>query len=370
MKNTTYFLNIFSFKNIQKRIFFIYLLIFFSLLSNYACDTTESYKDIPAGKRNYIWSIDSVDYKSISGVIQLESIWGSSPSDVWGANGDAADVRDCFWHFDGIKWARATEGTPITEYTGNKVIYSVWGTAQNNVWAFGRKINQGYVSAFIMHYDGNLWTDVTPTNLASLIAPLYCVYGISENNIWVGGYEYVINYNGNSWTTYKIADSLIVGSISGNGKFIYANAYSPWGKNIQSIYLFSNNEFSLVDQTTDQELKFAGLIWVNSNEINSFINGMVSANLNNDGTINNLGWNRIFTTSTFFTERFVQSSKNVFAVGQWNLVYHFNGIDWSKIDINVVNHTVDPHALFWGVWTNGKEVFISDTQNGVIYHGK
>jgi hypothetical protein len=348
----------------------IFLIVSFGLLA-ISCNTTgPPIEDIPPGKSDYIWSIDSVDYGNLPGTIQLESIWGSSASDVWGANGDAPDVRDCLWHYDGVKWARATEGTPITEFTGNKVVYSVWGTAQNNVWAFGRKINQGTLSAFIMHYNGSQWIDVTPASVASLSAHLYCVYGTAENNIWVGGYEYALHYNGTNWNTYKVADSIIVGSISGNDKFIYANGYSPWGKNIQLIYLFSNNSFYLIDQTTDQELKFAGMLWVNSGKINSFINGMVSTNINSDGTIDKSGWHRIFTTPTFFTERYVQSCKNVFAVGQWNLVYHFNGTDWAKIDINVPNHTVDPYAIFWGAWTDGNEVFISDTENGIIYHGR
>jgi len=42
----------------------------------------------------------------------------------------------------------------------------------------------------------------------------------------------------------------------------------------------------------------------------------------------------------------------------------------AKININVSTHTVDPYALFWGIWTDGNEVFISDTQSGIIYHGK
>ncbi len=110
-----------------------------------SCNTTEPpiVDNIPAGKRDYVWSIDSVDYGNLPSLIQLESIWGSSPTDVWGVNGDASDVRDCLWHYDGVKWSRATEGTPITAGNGNKVVYSVWGTAQNNVWAFGRKINFG-----------------------------------------------------------------------------------------------------------------------------------------------------------------------------------------------------------------------------------
>ena len=125
----------------MKAFFFVCLFIIVNFIF-IACDTTEPTIDnTPPGKRDYIWSIDSVDYGSLPSTIQLESIWGSSASDIWGANGDAADVRDCLWHYNGLRWTRATEGTPITEFTGNKVVYSVWGTSQNNVWAFGRKIN-------------------------------------------------------------------------------------------------------------------------------------------------------------------------------------------------------------------------------------
>jgi len=32
------------------------------------------------------------------------------------------------------------------------------------------------------------------------------------------------------------------------------------------------------------------------------------------------------------------------------------------MNINVPNHTVDPYALFWGVWANEYQVFICDTE--------
>ncbi|TAK56744.1 MAG: hypothetical protein EPO24_10710, partial [Bacteroidetes bacterium] len=41
---------------------------------------------IQPGKRDYVWSIDSVDYGNLPSTIQLESIWGSSATDVWGAS--------------------------------------------------------------------------------------------------------------------------------------------------------------------------------------------------------------------------------------------------------------------------------------------
>jgi hypothetical protein len=334
------------------------------------CTTCPPPYNIPPGKREYVWSIDSIDYGSLPSTIQLESIWGSSATDVWGAAGDAPDVRDCLWHYDGTKWTRATEGTPITENTGNKTVYAVWGSAKNNVWAFGRKINQGVLSAFIMHYDGTKWIDATPVDVQAIAGHLYNVYGVSQNNIWVGGYEYALHYDGAEWRTYKVADSVIVGSISGNGGYIYIRTYSPWGKDGSFLYMLSGSAFSMIDFTTSVNPKFGGNLWAHDKELTTFTNGIISTSIGQDGTIDTSGWLRKLSTPTYFGEKIVQSSKNVFAVGQWNLIYHYNGTDWKQIFIEIPDHTVDSFALFWGVWTDGNEVFICDTENGIIYHGR
>lgn len=324
----------------------------------------------PPGKSDYVWSIDSVDYGTRPGTIQLEWIWGSSDTDVWGANGDAPDVRDCLWHYNGVDWSRATDGTPITQYTGNKVVYCVWGSAQNNVWAFGRKINGNTLSAFIMHYNGSQWTDATPANVQALPIVLYDVYGVSNNDIWVGGDDYALHYDGSKWQAYEVADSMIVATITGTGNNIYAHAYSPWGKNLAQIYMYTGNGFKLADETTVSENKFGGLIWATDGELISFTNGIISTTTESDGSIDTSGWHRELTTPTFFSARCVQSSKNVIAVGQWDLAYHYNGTNWERVNIDVPGHPVDPYALFFGVWTDGSQVFICDTQNGIVYHGR
>ena len=292
---------------------------------------------------------------------------------MWGANGDAPDVRDCLWHYDGVKWSRATEGTPITDFTGNKVVYTVWGLAQNNVWAFGRKIYQGVLSAFIIHYNGVQWVDATPPNVAALSAHLYNVYAAAENNIWVGGYEYALYYNGSNWTSYKVADSIIVGSISGNGRYLYLTTYSPWTDDgTRYIYKLTNGAFNVIDQSPDYPFKFGLGLWARQNDLKTFADGVISTKIKENGTIEVNGWKRELATTTSFVlgANCIQTDKNVFTVGVWNLVYHFNGTDWAQININVPNHTVDPFALFWGVWTDGNEVFISDTENGIVYHGR
>jgi|SRR5690606_6907721 len=74
---------------------------------------------------------------------------------------------------------------------------------------------------------------------------------------------------------------------------------------------------------------------------------------------------------TYMVSMWGSSSEDVWICGydanNAKCIYHFNGTDWARIYINVPNHTVDPLALFWGVWADGKEVFIADTENGIIY---
>ena len=64
-----------------------YLLGLINFISLYviavSCNTTEPpiIDNIPAGKRDYVWSIDSIDYGNIPSLIQLEScLLYTSPS--------------------------------------------------------------------------------------------------------------------------------------------------------------------------------------------------------------------------------------------------------------------------------------------------
>ena len=322
------------------------------------------------GKRDYIWSIVSIDYAGRATRLELQSLWGNSASDVWGAAGDAPDVRDCLWHYDGVKWSRATEGTPITELTGNKVVYAVWGTARDNVWAFGRKISQGVLGAFMMHYDGTRWADATPNDIANTSSTLYTVDGISSNDIWVGGYEYALHYDGIQWTTHLVADSMIVGSITGSESHIYLCAYSPWGRNTLVIYRLIGTSFTVVDSTTDNTRKFGPWLLDRDGRMLSFTNGVISTQILQDGGLNSSGWTREFTTATYFGIPYAQSDDCIFATGQRALLYHWNGVDWQQVSIEVPGHYVDPLAWFWGVWADGNQVFVCDVENGMVYHGK
>lgn len=350
------------------------LLVYFIYNSFYGCKEKVSGppNNTPKpGKRDYVWSIDSIDYGGRVTRVELQSMWGSSASDVWGAAGDAPDVRDCLWHYNGLKWSRATAGTPITEFTGNKTVYAVWGTARNNVWAFGRKINQGVLSAFIMHFDGTRWVDATPSHIASISSTLYTVHGINSDNIWVGGYEYALHYNGSQWTSFMVAESSIVGSIYSNNTHIYSIGYNAWGRSTYSLFKYSGENFEMLDSSTLSENKFG--VWIASigNKLITFTDGVITTLILTDGRIDPNQWTREFSTATLFANRFVQNARNIFAVGVFDLIYHYNGIDWQRIHINVPGHILSPQGTYWAVWTDSKEVFICESvEKGIIYHGR
>ncbi len=333
-------------------------------------DDPEIIDNMKPGKRDYVWSIDSVDYGGKHTTVMIESMWGSSANDVWGVAGNSPDILDCLWHYDGIKWTRATEGTPITEQPGFKVLYAIWGSSKNDVWAVGSKIYRGIMSAFIMHYDGNQWVDATTNNMLALPSILYNIYGISKNNIWVGGYKWALHYNGNLWEEYLIADSMTVSSITSFKNNIYFSVASPWGKDTFYLYQYNNYNLQIIDLSSFHRNKFGGKPWVIDSKLYSLSAGIVTTTIDNTGNIDTSNWTKEFSTETYFSERYIQPERNIFAVGQWNLVYHFNGTDWKQIEISVPNHRVDPYSLFYGVWTDGKDVFICDIENGIIYHGR
>jgi hypothetical protein len=325
---------------------------------------------IPPGKGEYVWSIDSIDYGGLPTTLQLESIWGSTSTDVWGVAGDAPDVRDCLWHFDGLKWSRATGGTPITEPNGNKTVFDVWGSAKNDVWAVGRKINQGVLSAFVMHYDGLHWTDATTNEVSSLGINLYKISGVSNTDIWVGGDNYALHFDGSVWNSYKVADSLTVVSMTRHQTALYIHLGSPYGKDIIYIFEFRDGAFILRDFTTLERRKFGGGLFALNAEMKSISDGILSTTFRPDGSIDTGGWHRDFSTPELFRERYVQTTMNVFVVGGGNLVYHYNGIDWKQLIISVPNHPLNPNGYLWGIWTDGDQVLICDWQNGIVYHGR
>ena len=102
------------------------------------------------------------------------------------------------------------------------VLYDVWGTDENNVYAVGRvRLNDTVYG--IIKWNGTNW--LPEKKNGGLIA----IYGFSETDIWtVGGG--VFHFNGSEWEDYTFRDPVITGSIS---------YYSVWGTSSSDLYMGS-----------------------------------------------------------------------------------------------------------------------------------
>ncbi|MDT3695718.1 MAG: hypothetical protein ROY99_04945 [Ignavibacterium sp.] len=337
-----------------------------------SCNTTEPTEELKPGRRDYVWSVDSVDYDTLPGRIELYSIWGSSPTDVWGA-GFSEDVRNCLWHYDGEKWNRAVWNTPITEFgNGSKSVGGVWGTAQNDVWAFGGRLfsNPERVEPFIMHYDGNQWKEVIGPKDQMPIG-FRDIYALRKDHFWISSSDFVSEYKDGIWKKYFIGENYIIQSIEGIGANVYLIAY-PIG--IDSLFLMklNGNKFTIVDNTSlfgQGKFGHLALTFMEKKVITADDYGIYEADVS-EATILYNSWSTIVSTSSVgFANSLWLSNKNIWLVGNYIYPYHFNGTNWKEIDIYLGNNQQSEN-VFWGIWGDGNEIFIGDTENSVVYHGK
>lgn len=111
--------------------------------------------------------------------VDLRSIWGSSPQDVWAVGANTAMLH---WDDSGSGWTRV----PATLSTYN----DVWGSGPNNVFAVAQ-------FGAVEQWNGTAWIRRTLATSSELIS----VFGLGPNSIWfVGDGGAAVRWNGVSST--------------------------------------------------------------------------------------------------------------------------------------------------------------------------
>ncbi|MGE5352925.1 MAG: hypothetical protein ACM3P0_12635 [Acidobacteriota bacterium] len=348
------------------------LSIFIIAFLNLSCKKDSPLESkLEPGKRDFVWSIDSVDYGDLPGRIELKSIWGSAPDDIWGAS-YSPDVRDCLWHYDGKVWKRATENSPLTTYgKGSREVGNLWGTAKNDVWAIGGRLYSSGQDPdpYVMHYDGTKWSEIPM--VATMPLGSSDILGIGKDDFWVASVGMITHYYHGEWIRYTIGDSMTeiskLGLIEGT---VYATSYQI-GSTTLYISKFFNNRFITVDSTDAFSGTFghSGLIQ-SGNKIYSFGSlRIASADVKSSG-IDIKTWKREIELSIGFANSFFCSQNNIWAYGYPSNLYNFNGIDWKEVKISGTSKPVPYDGGFYGLWTDGKEIIVCDSDHGVVYHGR
>ena len=157
------------------RALFFFLILILLLLHNTCTENPINGEDnIPPGRRDYVWTVDTLETYAN----RIQSIWGSSPEDVWACGPGGLTNIERLWHFDGNDWQPYPHELSISPEC-------IYGFAQKEVWMGG---NDGK----IFHFNGSTWNQrfilVKPDTIGNWVN---YIWGDNSNDIYAIGRAYV-----------------------------------------------------------------------------------------------------------------------------------------------------------------------------------
>jgi hypothetical protein len=149
---------------------------------------------------------------------EIETAWASSDGGHVYVAGTAGAVA---------VWERATDTWTALPTGTLETIYSLWGSAENDIWAVG-----GNTGGTVLHYDGSSWTE--DTDVASVDQRGYlAMSGVATDDIFAvlhdGG---IVHYDGTAWRPMDGAVTVSlhgVWGVSPQDVFAIGSTTSPGG---------------------------------------------------------------------------------------------------------------------------------------------
>lgn len=246
-------------------------------------------------------------FQGQQGVARLNAVYGLSNRDVW--------VAPSPKHWNGIEWTSYTVTGIMTGSTTK-----IWGTSSDNLFFVG-------TNGSITHWDGAKFTRME----SGTTTDLYDISGTFNGKVYACGGEFsgtVLEYDGNSW---KRVDSLSDTRIGRWSMFAKNDFFAVGGHDLRFIDIKYGDTLRTPPRTVSE---------------------------------GGLGNGRpIVTTSIRGSSR-----RNVFAVGGWQYVIHYNGKSWKWYE--ELWDLTGPTQYSVGVTENN--VFIVGYKDGkaTILHGR
>lgn len=318
--------------------------------------SSEDPPELEPGPRNYSWTVDSV-YSAPGG--WMNTIWGSSPDDVWiGSSGGYEKL----WHFNGHEWAPYSP-----RFVGD--FYSIYGFAQDDIWMGGG-------DGEIWHFDGQEWGLFYTYHPDGMGGPnIYDIWGTSSSDIYAvgsvppgqkGPYNgFILHYNGNQWQELILTDfGMQFQRIRKNNEGIYLYGFGPYStqatSDTVSFYKFNKkNLFEIYSMPVNV---------TGSPGINTFGDKLYAVVENEVMEVHNTNFKSILS----FDEREIfgvngRHAKDIFILSS-NVVMHYNGVDTRDLF-----QLDSQNATLWSSLVFENDVFFLvndyDAGTNLIYHG-
>ena len=273
---------------------------------------------------------------------RLTSVWGSSPNSVFavGTNGRVS-------HFDGSTWTETFVGTGST-------LQDVWGSSASDVYAVA-ELNR------VRHFDGTRWGGDD-----SELIYQYGIWGTSPNNVYVAGGEGVGHFDGTTWTV--------------DTSMGFGDLWAIWGSSDHDIFVvgglgtataFHFDGVAWESMATNSECSSLNAVWGTSasNVYALGSRGSVSKIIRYDGANWSVTWESTPGQQYQLRSIWGSSASNIYAVGNGGLVLHYDGSEWTPVDIGTAENLSD----IWG--SSASDIYIVGASsspepsiNGVIFH--
>ncbi|MDO8550391.1 MAG: glucosyl transferase [Ignavibacteria bacterium] len=214
------------------------------------------------------------------GIAPAKTIFAFNENDIWIAAGNV-------FHFNGTEWNRHA-GTGPENGSANKI----WGSSSSDIYFAG---NNGYIS----HYNGTNWQKIgSGTDL-----DIYDIWG--DYNEKTGDYEILLVL---SKSNFNLVDKKLL-KIEGNTIKVLND--SGLAKSVQSIWFLPDKRYYIVGSGIHQKHRLHDPFW------NVYPSGVVTS---------------------YQSHRVRGSNINdIFVVGSFAEVVHFNGISWYKYQISITS---------------------------------
>jgi hypothetical protein len=168
------------------------------------------------------WSAASGFPSTADAVFVLHGVWGSGPADVWAVGGGpvvSGGDGPTILHWNGATWTPVASNAKTPE-----PLKAVWGSGPDDVWAVGGSNSLNGSSAMMLHFDGHVWSDLTPAfNPGGPALPgLEAVWGSGPNDVWAvggtfGNSSLVAHWDGKAWTASPTVAASELHGVWGSG---------------------------------------------------------------------------------------------------------------------------------------------------------
>jgi hypothetical protein len=144
------------------------------------------------------WTTTSLPVPMTEPNLDMTSISGSSPSDIWAAGtefneGLHRDNSPVLEHFNGTSWSNVS--VPVASPTGGLTdVVDISPTDAYAVTTVGA----------ILHWNGTTWTLLNATTQTGAAVTGSEVAALSPTDVWVGSSTTLDNFNGTTWTSVPV----------------------------------------------------------------------------------------------------------------------------------------------------------------------